>query len=135
MHRAIRQAVTLTWLLLNSQSTVDLIANPKMLLNTRKVQGEDAICVHCNSGVKIVYRVGDLPGYGNVWYKPKGIANIILMLRATKKFWVIFNIEGGNCFWMVLTDREVRFHLSPNRLYYFDAAGRENIILLLKMVL
>ena len=68
MHNATRREVPLTWLLLNSQSTVDLIANPKMLVNTRKVRGEDAIRVHCNSGVKIVYRVGDLTGYGTVWY-------------------------------------------------------------------
>ena len=62
------QAVPLTWLLLDSQSMVDLIANPRLLLNIRKVRSEDAICVNCNSGVKIVDRVGDLPGYRTVWY-------------------------------------------------------------------
>ena len=67
MHNATRRAVPLTWLLLYSQSMVDLIANPKMLLNIRKVQGEDAIFLHCNRGVKIVEKVGDLPGYGTVW--------------------------------------------------------------------
>ena len=35
---------------------------------------------------------------------------------------------------MVLPDREVRFQLSPIGLYYFDAAERENIVLLLNMV-
>ena len=61
MHNATGRAVTLTWILLNSKSTVDLIANPKMLVKPRKVRGEDAIRVHCNSGVKIVDRVGELP--------------------------------------------------------------------------
>ena len=79
MYNATGRAVPLTGLLLESQFTVDLIANPKMLLNTSKVQGEDAIRVHCNSGANIVGRVGDLPGYGTVWYKPTGIANILLM--------------------------------------------------------
>ena len=88
--------VPLTWLLLGRQSTVDLIANPKMLLNIRKERGEDAICMHCNSGVKIVDRVGDLPGYGTVWYEPTGIANILSMSRATKKFRVVFDSEGGD---------------------------------------
>ena len=68
MHNNTGRAVTLTWLLLDSQSTVDLIANTKMLVNTRTVQGEDAIRLHCKSGVKIVDRVRDLPGYGTVWY-------------------------------------------------------------------
>ena len=35
---------------------------------------------------------------------------------------------------MVFPDREVRFNLSPNGLYYFDAADRENRILLLNTV-
>ena len=35
---------------------------------------------------------------------------------------------------MVLPDREVKFQLSPNRLYYFDTADRENSVLLLNTV-
>ena len=35
---------------------------------------------------------------------------------------------------MVLPDREVKFQLSPKGLYYFDAADRENSVLLLNMV-
>ena len=56
------------------------------------------------------------------------------MSRVTKKFRVIFDSEGGNFFRMVLPDRKVKFQLSPNRLYYFYAADRENGVLLLKMV-
>ena len=35
---------------------------------------------------------------------------------------------------MVLPDREIKFKLSPNGLYYFDAADRDNSVLLLKTV-
>ena len=35
---------------------------------------------------------------------------------------------------MVLPDREVRFQIIPNGLYYFNAADRDNIVLLLNMV-
>ena len=128
------RAVPLTWILLDSQSTVDLIANPRMLINIRRVQSEDAIRVHCNRRVEVVDRIGELPGYGTVWYELTGIANILSMLRVTKKFRVIFDSEGGNFFRMVLPDREVKFQLSPNRLYYFDAADRENGFLLLNTV-
>ena len=89
------RAVPLTWLLLDSKLTVDLIANTKLLVNIRMVREKGAIQVYCNSGVNIVNRVSDLPGYGTVWYKPTSIANILSMSRATKKFWVIFNSEGG----------------------------------------
>ena len=66
MKNATKRAVPLTWLLLDSQLTVDLTANPRMLLNTRKVRRKYAIRVHCNSGVKALDRVGYLPGYGTV---------------------------------------------------------------------
>ena len=66
MHNATRRSVPLMWLLLGSQLTVDLIANPRMFLNIRKVRSKDAIRVHCNSRVKVLDRVGDLPGYGTV---------------------------------------------------------------------
>ena len=50
----------LTWLLLNSKSTMDLIEDTNMLVNIQKVQGKNAIRVHCNIRVKIMYWVGDL---------------------------------------------------------------------------
>ena len=65
-------AVPLSRLLLDSQSTVDLIANPRMLMNIRKVRIKDDIRMHCNSGVEFVNRDKDLPGYGTVWYEPTG---------------------------------------------------------------
>ena len=75
---------------------VELISNKKMLLNIRKVRGEEAIRVYYNCGVKIVDRVGDLTGYGNIWYKPTGIANILLMSMATKKFRVVLDSKSRN---------------------------------------
>ena len=109
MHNTTGCAVPLTWLLLESQLTVDLIANAKMMINIRKVRGKCAIRVYYNSGGKIVDRVGDIPGYGTVWYKPTGIANILLMLTGTKKFRVVSDSEVANYFRMVLLDKEVRF--------------------------
>ena len=96
MNNATGRAVPLTWLLLDSQSTVDLISNPIILLNIRKVRREDDIRVHSNSGVEVVNRVSNLPGYGTAWYEPTGIANIIYMSMATKKFWVIFDSDDGD---------------------------------------
>ena len=96
LHNSTGRAVPLTWLLLGSQGTVDLITNEKMLMNIRTVQGKGAIRVHCNSNVKIFNSIGDLPRYGTVWYEPTGIANILSMSRVTKKFRVLFDSEGGN---------------------------------------
>ena len=134
MHNNTGLAVPLTWLLLESQSMVNLIANQMMLINIRRVRSKEAIRVHCNSGVKVVDRIGELPGYGTVWYEPTGIAIILSMSRATKKFRVIFDSAGVNFFRMVLLDREVKFQIRPNGLYYFEAADRENSVLVLNTV-
>ena len=91
VHKATGCVVPLTWILLDSHSTVYLIANPKIMVNISKVRVKYAIWVHCNSGSKIVDRVGDLPGYVTVWYKPTGIAKILSMSRAKNKCRVVFN--------------------------------------------
>ena len=69
MHNDTGQAVALRWLLLDSQSTVELITNSRMLLNTRRMRIEDAIRIHCNIGVEVVDGIGDLLGYDTVWYE------------------------------------------------------------------
>ena len=67
LHKNSGRTVSLMWILLDSQSTVDLIAKANMMVNIRKVRDEDAILAHCNSGMKVVNQAGDLPGYGNFW--------------------------------------------------------------------
>ena len=84
-HNSPGRAVPLPWILLDSKSKAELVANPKMLVNIWTVQDENAICVHCNIVVKAVNQAGDLPGYGTVWYKPTGVTNILLMSRGTRK--------------------------------------------------
>lgn len=63
------------WILLNNQSMVDVFYNNKLLRNVRKCDSH--MDIHCNAGVASTDMVGDLPGYGEVWYHPNGIANIL----------------------------------------------------------
>ena len=56
------------------------------------------------------------------------------MLKVTRKYRAVFDSDGGNVFRMVLLNREVRFQLSPNRLYCFDVTDQENIVLLINTV-
>ena len=42
---------------------------------------------------------------------------------------MIFDSEVRDFFRMVLPDREARFQLSSNGLYYFDASEKENNVL------
>jgi hypothetical protein len=37
--------------------------------------------INCNAGGAATDQVGELAGYGQVWYHPKGIANILSLAR------------------------------------------------------
>jgi len=71
------------WILLDSQSTVDVFKNKKLLKNIR--DAIKALSLHCNSGIAMVNKIGDLPGYGTVWFYEDGIANILSLNNVKKK--------------------------------------------------
>ena len=56
------------------------------------------------------------------------------MTRVTRKHQVVFDSKGMNFFRMVLPNWEVRLQISPNGIYCFDAAYRENNVLLINTV-
>ena len=64
-----------TWLLLDSQATIDVIRNRDFLTNIHHVK--TTLRIRCNAGVKTTTMCGNLSGYGPVWYFPNGIANIM----------------------------------------------------------
>ena len=63
------------WLLLDSQSTVDVICNQKLPKNIRKSDGY--ITIHCNAVSKRVEMIGDILGYRKVWFDGSDIANLL----------------------------------------------------------
>ena len=63
------------WILLDSQSMVDIFCKPHLLKNIRRTT--EGMRVHCNAGSHLTNLIGDLPGYGTMWYDPKAIANIL----------------------------------------------------------
>ena len=57
------------------------------------------MAIHCTAGVTTTRLVGDLPGYGKVWYHPNGIANILSLARVKAKgYTVTYDSAEGNHF-------------------------------------
>jgi hypothetical protein len=71
-----------SWILLDNQSTVDVFHNAKLLTNVCK--SNKNLDIHCNAVVATTNLVGDFSGYGTVWYHPRGIANILSLIYASR---------------------------------------------------
>jgi hypothetical protein len=109
-----------SWILLDNQSTVDVFHNAALLVNIRP--GTGYMDIHCNAGVTSTNMVGDLPGYGEVWYHPGGIANILSLKRVKNRgYRVTFDSSKANESHVHKSDGTVRvFKESPRGLYYSD---------------
>ena len=77
--------------------------------------------------------VGDLPGYGTVWYHPTGISNILSLSRDIKIFTITYDSANGNEFCMHKGNGEDRlFRQSENCLYFWNARtfNQEEVVLI-----
>jgi hypothetical protein len=118
-----------TWILLDNQSTIDVFHNATLLKNIR--QSDSQMKIHCNAGVTSTNMVGDLPGYGTVWYHPNGIANILSLSRvADKGYMVSYNSGNGNEFVLTKPDGTTKiFQQSENGLFYHDTELTATILI------
>ena len=116
-----------SWILLDNQSTVDVFQNRALLSNVRQVKG--FMDIHCNAGVASTNWVGDLPGYGTVWYHQEGIANILSLAKVKEKYRVMFDSSGENAFVVHKEDGTTRvFQESERGLYYMDTAATGTLL-------
>jgi len=49
-------------------------------------------------GIAMVNKIGDLLGYGTVWFYEDGIANILSLNNVKKKYWVTYDSTAYDCF-------------------------------------
>lgn len=119
-----------SWVLLDSQSTIDVFRSKELLHNVR--QSPTRMRIHSNAGTTVTDMVGDYPGYGTVWYDPKGIANILSMSQmVTKGYGVQYDSKVGNKF--IVHDPEGNlygtFVQAAQGLYYQDITGNDAVTL------
>ena len=102
--------------------------NASLLTNLRMV--EQYFDIHCNTGNITTNIVGNLKGYGTVWYHKKVITNILSLYRVTEKFHVEFNSRTDNNFLVWRDDGSARhFKPGPRGLYYCGVSQLHGTIL------
>ena len=114
-----RGTVNPWWVLLDNQSIVKVFYNSKLLRNIRKESY--FLKMYSTGGVTEINLIGDLPGFGTVWYHPNGIANILSLSKVKKRYRVAYNSLDRNAFDVHLTDIRIRsFIETPTGICYSD---------------
>jgi len=85
-----------SWILLDSQSTIDTFMNKRLLKNICDVR--KALSLHFNARMTIVNKVRDLPGHGMIWFYKYGIANIVSLNNVKKKYRLTYDSTAYDCF-------------------------------------
>ena len=113
--------ISKSWLLLDSQSTMDVFCNPKLLSNIH--DAKHALTLYCNAG-KAYKQEGDLKDYGTVWYHLEGIANILSQHNVQKKHMVTYDSFQGTGFFIYKEDGTCCVFMPSTRgLFFSDVKG------------
>jgi len=83
------------WVLLDTQSNCDIFMNPSLLRNIRN-NPTGSLVLQSNGGEMEASQVGDIPGYGQVWFNSDSMANILSFANVRKKCKITMETGPGD---------------------------------------
>ena len=118
-----------SWLLLDSQASINIICNPSLVTNIRKHPDGRVIKVNCNAGSITVDTIADMNEYGTVWFHPDGIANCLSLALVSDKYRVTLDTGTDQAFYVHTDDGPQRFSRVSENLYVHDTEKKEVTVL------
>jgi hypothetical protein len=86
--------------------------------------------IRCNAGLYRTNMVGELYGYGTVWYNLKGVANNLLLSQVEKKHRVTYDSAALKTFVVHKNDgSERRFEQAKNGHFYLNTEQSSGTVL------
>eukprot|EP00536_Pseudo-nitzschia_multiseries_P016220 jgi/Psemu1/45365/gm1.45365_g len=126
-------SINTDWILLDSESSIKLLVNRQMIKDIHEALNGQHMNIHCNSGEARTNLMGTLPGFGPVWFYPKGIANVLsLALLVSDRFRVTMDTDVENAIFAHKDDCARKFIRSPWNLYYCNMKDINTNILTIK---
>ena len=80
--------------------------------------------IQCNAGTRVTNLVGDLLGYGPVWFDSRAIVNVLSLKLVEEKYHVQYNSNKKEGFVVMKPNGEqFKFIQSPSGLHYLDTTN------------
>ena len=98
------KAIKKDFLLVDSQSTINLFSNPNHVANIRKTY--HPIRIHCNKGTKFTTKEVDFGNIG-VYFDESGIANVLSLFKLGQKYHITYNSRDRGGVFRVTTTKGV----------------------------
>ena len=100
----------------------NIFCNPSLVENIRRVKGR--MRIQCNTGTRGTNLVGDLPGYGPVWFDSRAIANVLSLKLVKERYHVEYDSNEKEGFVVTKPNGEqFKFIQSPPGLHYLDTTN------------
>lgn len=110
------------WLLADTGAGCTVISDQRLLKKIRTAKYGRSMTIFCNTGRVTTRQIGFLPGYGMVWFNPKGIENIISISEAAKRCRVTMDTAKDNAILIHCKYAPPwRFQITTAGLYCCDA--------------
>ena len=113
------------WILLDSESSVDLFCNSRYVKNIRKAH--TVLHLNTNAGSMAVNQMATLDGYGDVWFHPRAITNVLSLANVRRKHTVTYNSNQELAFIVHTPTKTVKFQECENNLHIYKPSQAESI--------
>ena len=86
------------WILLDSQSMINIFNNRKFFKYIRKCEPNESVRCYCNGGYQDTDEIGEVPGIGLVYYNPRSLANRLSLSQIDNKYRVTYDSSNAKAF-------------------------------------
>jgi len=117
---------------LDSQSTVDIFSNKKLLTNIW--DSKRTLTLYCKAGKAIITQKGDLKGYGSVGYYPQGIANILSLRNVENEHKVMYDSSMKTRFVVHKADGNNHVFMPSKKGLYFSGVKNDTAHVMINTV-
>lgn len=104
-----------THLLLDSQSTIDLICNSSLVTDIHDI--DTPIILNTNAGSMVVKKQATMPDYGLVYFSEEAMANVISLANMSKKYHVQYDSAKEDAIIVTHGECKAKFIRTKSGLY------------------